>query len=80
MTESKVTAITEDGVAVQKKDGETVVIPADTVIYSVGYRAEDSLYQTMARSGIEVYNIGDSDNVSHVYNAVHTAYNLVNRL
>ena len=34
----------------------------------------------LARSGLEVYSIGDSDHVSHVYNAVHSAYKLVNRL
>ena len=80
MVKSKVTEITDEGVKVQPKDGEAVIVPADTVIYSVGYRSDDSLYQKFARSGMEVYNIGDSDCVSHVYNAVHSAYNLVNRL
>ena len=72
--------ISEDSVLVESKDGKTENISADTVIYSVGYRSEDSLYEQFARSGLEVYNIGDSDNVSHVYNAVHSAYKLVNRL
>lgn len=80
LTEATVTEIQDAGVAVQKKDGETIVIPADTVVYAVGYRAEDTLYKEMARSGMEVYNIGDSDLVSNVYNAVHNAYDLVNRL
>ena len=44
------------------------------------FRSEDGLYEQFARSGLEVYNIGDSDVVSHVYNAVHSAYKLVNRL
>ena len=80
MLESKVTEITEEGVVVQNKEGILTTVPADTVIYSVGYRSDNTLYQEFAQSGIEVYNIGDSDKVSHVYNAVHSAYNLANRL
>lgn len=77
---TKVEEITADGVIVSSKDGEKKTLPADTVIFSVGYTSDDALYERMKKSGIEVYNIGDSMNVSHVYNAVHSAYNLVNRL
>ena len=79
-TETKVTEITENGVVIKNKEGTTSLVPADTVIYSVGYRSDHSLYDEMACSGIEVYNIGDSAKVSHVYNAVHSAYNIVTRL
>ena len=80
LTNTMVKEISANGVEVEAKDGEKSMIEADTVIYSVGYRSDASLYEQFARSGLEVYNIGDSDNVSHVYNAVHTAYKLVNRL
>lgn len=79
MTGTKVTEITSEGVKVVKGDAESL-IEADTVIYSVGYRSNDALFNELYASGVEIYNIGDSETVAHVHAAVHSAFNLVNRL
>ena len=80
LTSTKVTEITKEGVVVEKADGSTECIKADTVLYSVGFKANNALYESLVRCGTEIYNIGDSENVSNVLSAVHAAYNLVNRL
>ena len=79
LTGAKVTEITPEGVKISTDNMEKL-IPADTVIYSVGYRSDAKLFDELYRSGIEIYNIGDSEKVSNVLSAVHSAFNLVNRL
>ena len=79
LTNSTVCEVTENAVIINNS-GEHKSIEADTIIYSVGYRSDNSLYQTMYKKPIEVYNIGDSNEVSNVYNAIHSAYEIANNI
>ncbi|MDD4716294.1 MAG: FAD-dependent oxidoreductase [Oscillospiraceae bacterium] len=72
---AKVTAVKDDAVTVQTKEG-TKELAADTVIQSVGYQSEDSLYQSMAGSEKVVYRIGDAREVRNIMHAVWDAYQL----
>lgn len=63
--------------------GETEeTLEADSVIFSVGYRSQDSLYQ-WARQSIpdrEIHVIGDAGQVANVYAAIHGAHDLACQL
>ncbi|MDO4276475.1 MAG: FAD-dependent oxidoreductase [Eubacteriales bacterium] len=64
----KTTAITEDGVVIEGKDGRRT-IPADSVVTSIGYIPENKL----AEAGKSVHVIGDASKVGNLMNAVWQA-------
>ena len=58
-TDSKVIRIEKEGVVIaQKEDGETT-IPANQVIFSIGNRPENSLFDQIKSMGYEIHRIGD---------------------
>ncbi|MBC8014452.1 MAG: FAD-dependent oxidoreductase, partial [Sporomusaceae bacterium] len=75
------TVITVDDASVKIKtpEGEKE-IKADTVIISVGYRSNSSLYDGMTASNKIVYNVGDSRNVHNIMYAIWDAYQLAREL
>lgn len=79
MTSTKLTEITEKGAIVENNDGK-VELAADTIIYSVGFKSDATLYDELKNAGVITYNIGDSQRVSHILNAVHSAFEISNSL
>lgn len=70
---------TADGVVVET-DGTQKVLPAKTVIASIGYKENNMLYEQLKDSEIPVYNIGDSRQVHNIMYAIWNAYELARGL
>ena len=75
MTSTKLKAIEDDKIIVER-DGVDIEVEADTVVMSVGFRPENSLYKSLENYAGEVYIIGDAAGVADVLNAIWGGYNL----
>lgn len=73
MTNSKLTEITENGAIIENVDGKNEVI-SDTIVYSVGFVSDTNLFDEVKNEGVITCNIGDSNQVSNILNAVHSAF------
>lgn len=74
-------SIQPGGITVRKGKAEHI-LPADSVILSVGYCSRDELYH-LAREALperELHIIGDAAQVANVYHAIHEAHALASRL
>lgn len=70
-----------NGRSVEVKQGDkTFEIPVDTIITSVGYLSNDSLYERIKYLNIPVYNIGDSNGVHNIMYAIWDAYELARNI
>lgn len=78
-TDTKVLKTTSDGIVVET-DGTQKVLPAKTVIASIGYIENNMLYEQLKDSEIPVYNIGDSSQVHNIMYAIWNAYELARGL
>lgn len=74
-TSSKVTSITENGVYIQREDGSTDFIAADTVVTAFGMKKNNSLAEEIKKKyHIKTRVVGDSDKVGKVGTAVRTGF------
>ena len=70
MTETKLVSVDEN-TAVVEKDGSTMKIgPFDEIVYSVGSKADPSLYEAVKDCGKEVYTAGDAVQAAQALEAV----------
>jgi 2-enoate reductase len=77
---SKIKAVGKKDVAVIAPEGE-ITLAADTVIIAVGYKPNDSLYQSVKDAlKVPVYNIGDSRNVHNIMYAIWDAYEIAREM
>lgn len=76
---AKVDRIEEKEVVLTAPEGEKK-LPADTVIVSIGYTSEKSLYEALKEKGTSVHVIGDADKVANLENAIEEAYMLCMKL
>ncbi len=58
-TECKVIRIEENGVVIEEKDGGSMKLPADQVVFSIGNQPEDTLFNQIQSMGYEIHRIGD---------------------
>ena len=65
--------ITDTGV-VYEKDGASVTLPCDTVLYAVGMASDRKLYFDLAGSGEKTALAGDARKVGKVSGAVHDGF------
>ena len=70
----------KDGKLTYEKGGETVSLPADSVILAVGYREEKSLYEQLQFEVPDIYLLGDAKNVSNIMYAIWDAFEVANHL
>jgi 2-enoate reductase len=75
LTSTKLKEVNGRGVVVESEKG-TEQLEADTVITAAGYRKSDQLYRALQDRALEVYNIGDSAEVSNIMGAVWSGYEL----
>jgi len=73
VTSAQVTEITASGV-IYEKDGESVTVNADTILYAVGMRSEEKDYYDLYDKAPFVTLIGDAKKAGKVSEAVHTGY------
>ena len=74
MTSTRLKEITENGAIVMLPGGEEVVIPADTVIMSVGYRSSPSIAEELEGCTAKIYEIGDGRKVGNILTCISDAY------
>ena len=55
-------------------------IPCDTIVTAVGARPNTALYDALKEKGINVYNIGDSNTVGKVSDALAQASELIREI
>lgn len=72
LTDSKVTCVNADSVAVATADGE-VTLPADTVVVSMGYMSGNPFESEVAEN---VHILGDANKVANLYQAIWAANDL----
>ncbi len=77
----------KDGTLSAQKDEKLIKIPCDSVILSVGYRENDSLYQELEKLTLEentvspeLYLLGDAKRVSNIMYAIWDAYEVTNHI
>lgn len=71
----KLLEITQDAVKAENLEtGESVSIPADEVVLSMGVSANNGLYNTIKDRFDRIYNIGDSDKTGLIAEAVQSAF------
>ncbi|NMA38395.1 MAG: FAD-dependent oxidoreductase [Papillibacter sp.] len=71
----RLTDVTEEGAVVLRSDGSTETIPCDTVILSLGVRADRSLEEALGSVAREIYVIGDcSGQGGTLYKAISAAF------
>jgi len=58
-TECKVIRVEENGVIIEDKDGGRMKLPADQVVFSIGNRPEETLFNQIQSMGYEIHRIGD---------------------
>lgn len=72
-TEHNVSAITPNNVIIVSKTGESLTLPADTVVFAVGVEPERALYHELQGKVKEVYLVGDAEEPGNVGHALRTA-------
>ena len=72
-TNAKVVKISEEGITIEK-DGKQSVLPADTVISSIGYTSENTLAERLEDYDGRVETLGDCDHVSNLMGAIWKAF------
>ncbi len=80
-TSTAVRAISPDGVVLEAEDGRRIELPpVETVIYSVGTRAENALADAVGGLGIPVHVVGDAVEPNQIIGAVESAWELARSL
>jgi len=72
-TRAKTLEVTESGV-IYEKDGQTITIPADTVLYSVGMRPDERSYFELYDKAPFVTHIGDAKKPGKVDGAINGGF------
>lgn len=73
-TGCRIEAVTDDGAVIRTADGQKEVLPADSVIMSIGFRPLPSMAQELYGCGFDVYQVGDEKGVGNVKISVWDAY------
>lgn len=73
-TGCRIEAVTDDGAVIRTADGQQEVLPADSVIMSIGFRPLPSMAQELYGCGFDVYQVGDEKGVGNVKISVWDAY------
>jgi 2-enoate reductase len=79
VTSARVTGYRDGKLAVELKEG-TKEIPCDSVILSVGYRENDTLYHEIEFDVPEIYLLGDAKKVSNIMYGIWDAYEVANHI
>lgn len=70
----------KDGVLTADVNGENKTYSADSVVLCVGYRSENTLYETVKYDIDELYLLGDARKVSNIMYAIWDAYEVANHI
>lgn len=79
MISSLVKEINEEGVVVNTKDGSRS-FEANTIISSVGYKSDNTLYYELKDTVDDIYILGDAKNVKNIMYAIWDAYEIARNI
>lgn len=79
ITSAKATGY-ENGRLLINLNGETKELNCDSVILSVGYKSENSLYRQLQFDVPEIYLLGDAKNVANIMYAIWDAFEVANSI
>lgn len=79
ITSAKVAGYQNGELSVETKDG-TVKLACDSVILSVGYKEENSLYKEVEFDVPEIYLLGDAKKVANIMYGIWDAYEVANHI
>ena len=74
LTGTQLKAVRDEGAIVKCKDGAEETIPADSVIFSIGYRSVPSMAEELQDCGAKIVEIGDGHKVGNVLTCIRDAY------
>lgn len=74
MLGTKLLSVNENGVTVEKKNGERSEIEADLVVLSMGVRPNNSLAKELEAAGVKCVAAGDADRGGTIGNATQSAF------
>jgi len=80
VTETKLQEITDTSVRVSDKKWNDYEIEADTIILSLGYTANNKIYDELSDKAEEVYVVGDAVRARKIADAVYQANYFANRI
>lgn len=80
LTQTMLKSVNDDGAIVELSDHSVKMIPADTVILSIGYRPLESMASKLANCGAVIYEIGDGNRVGNIMTAIQDAYEVAYHL
>ena len=73
-TKAKVISVKKDGVVIAGEDGQETLISADTIVFAVGSRSENGLYEELSGSVNQLEIIGDACSPKKIMDAVKAGY------
>lgn len=79
VTSAKVTGYQDGKLNITVADKETQIV-ADSVILSIGYKEEDSLYHELEFEVPEIYLLGDAKKVSNIMYGIWDAFEVANHI
>lgn len=80
-TGCKIVEVSSDGAVVEPSEGgERRLIPADTVVMSIGMKPNPSLSKELTEKGIRTFEIGSGKRPGSIFEAVHDAFEVVYHL
>jgi 2,4-dienoyl-CoA reductase-like NADH-dependent reductase (Old Yellow Enzyme family)/putative sterol carrier protein/thioredoxin reductase len=77
---TKVKALTAGGIEIEDQQGQTSVLPFDTLIISRGRKKNDALFEQLKGKAPEVYKIGDCDAAGNIQKAVWSANEIARKI
>ncbi len=80
LTGTKGEKITDEGLVVVGKAGETRTLPADTVVVAAGYVPDNRLFETLREKPAETYPIGDCVTAKGLLEAIDDAARIARQI
>ena len=74
LTGKRLEAVNDGTITLIDRWGNTTELAADAVVTAAGFTAQHQLAEQLDEANIEVYNVGDSNRVRQIYDAVHEGF------
>ena len=80
VTSATLTRVDKDNIYYEQNGVEHCINDADTLVYAVGYRSNNSLVSQLEDAGIKVYVTGDAGGVATLKEAISSGYEVARKI
>jgi NADPH-dependent 2,4-dienoyl-CoA reductase/sulfur reductase-like enzyme len=80
LTGTSLLDVTNKDIVMKKDDGQSINIPYDTFIVSMGRKANNGLFEQIKGKASEIHKIGDCNNVGEIVEAMQEAHKIGNSI